>query len=77
LITVLYIIFGRKFIKSKLLISTHKINIDALIDKYGVVTKDIGIDDAGQVKVENEIWRARSDRNIKKNTKIRVISVEG
>ena len=76
-ISILYIVFGRKYIKKKLNISTHKTNIDALIGKQAVVLKTITKDKAGQVKLENEIWRAASSKVIKKDSKVKIISVEG
>ena len=76
-ITILYLIFGRKFIKEKLYVSTHKTNIDALIDKEAIVIKMISKNKAGQVKVENEVWRALADKTYKEGEKVKIISVEG
>ena len=77
LISILYIAFGRRYIKEKLHISTHKTNIDALIDKEATVIKAISKSKAGQVKLENEIWRATSDKNLPIDSKVKVKSVEG
>jgi len=73
----LYIFFGRRIVKDKLFVSTHKTNIDALIGKEGMVLKPIEKNKAGQVKIENEVWRAVADKPIKKDVKIKIISVEG
>jgi len=77
IISVLYMVFGRKVIKEKLHISTHKTNIDALMGTTAIVTKDITKDHPGRVKVANEVWRAEADKDIKKNSKVKIISVEG
>lgn len=58
---------------------THT-NINAVIGKIGIVTKDIiQFDKPGLVKVSGEIWSAIAvDRNpILKNETIKVIKVEG
>lgn len=57
-ISALYIVFSRSYIKEKLHISTHKTNIDVLIGSSAMVIKDINKENAGQVKHGNEIWRA-------------------
>ncbi len=77
ILTALYILFGRNFVKNKLNIKTNSTNIDNLIGKTGLCLKKIAPHEAGQVRVENEIWRAESLQNIEKDDKITVESVEG
>ncbi len=75
-LTVGYIIVGRKFVKNKLAITSRETNIDQLIGKEGIVVKDI-TSNGGQVKVGTELWRAVSDENTKKGTKVKIVSIEG
>lgn len=77
ILAIIYIVLGRKFIKSKLSIATTKTNIDELIGKKGTVTKEINLHKFGQVKVGSELWRAESEEKIEKETRIKVISLEG
>lgn len=57
-----------------------KTNADRYIGKTAVVTEDISnIDARGQVKVDNQIWSARSDdgNEISSGTKVKVLKIEG
>ena len=59
---------------------TVKTNADRYIGKLAVVTEDISnIDARGQVKVDNQIWSARSEGNedIPAGTKVNVLRIEG
>lgn len=54
-------------------------NADRLIGKIGIVISDIGdVQKVGQVKVEGEIWTAKSQSApIAKDSKIKVLAIEG
>ena len=53
-------------------------NAFAIVGKSGIVTADINtIESTGQVKVDGEIWSAKSDINIPKGTKIEVVKKDG
>ena len=57
-----------------------KTNADRYIGKEAVVTEDISnIDAKGQVKVDNQIWSARSDNGekIAAGTQVKVLRIEG
>ncbi len=77
IISILYLIFGRSYLKQKLHVSTQKTNIDALIGSRAKVIRSIRPDKAGQVKVENEVWRATADESIDEHKLVKIISVEG
>ncbi len=53
-------------------------NANRLIDKKGIVIKDIGTD-VGQVKVDGEVWSAVSENELtlSKGTEIRVLKIDG
>ena len=76
-LSVLYIALGRQVVKSKVNISTHKTGTDRLIGHQGKVTKDISPTKAGQVKIDDEQWRAQSKTKIKAGTTIKVTNISG
>lgn len=55
----------------------QKSNVDALIDKVGLVTKAIDPDLGGQVKIGGEIWVALADEAIGEGEKVIITSVSG
>lgn len=57
-----------------------KTNADRYVGKLAVVTEEISnIDAKGQVKVDNQIWSARSEsgETIAEGTKVNVLRIEG
>lgn len=65
----------KKFVKMPEMKHT---NVYSLIDKEGIALEDINnFDSTGKVKVNGEIWSAVCDTNIEKNSKIKVISING
>lgn len=57
-----------------------KTNADRYIGKLAVVTEEISnIDAKGQVKVDNQIWSARSEdgNDLPVGTKVKVLRIEG
>lgn len=66
----------KKFKQSGVITST---NADRLIGKTGVIISNIkDIHTVGQVKVEGEIWTAKSEiAPLTKDTKIKVLAIEG
>lgn len=76
----LMLIFLYPLAKKKLKIGHVKTNYEMVIGKEGVVVETIdNIQALGQVKVQGQIWTARSqdDTVIKKGTKITVREVKG
>lgn len=76
-LAVIYIMYGRNKIKSKLILTTHKTNIDALIGKKGVVIRSITPDTAGMVRLNDEDWRATATVTLFEKDKVVVESLEG
>jgi len=73
----LYVILGRRTIKSKLSISTHKTNIDSLIGKVGFVAVEIAPHKKGRVTIGGELWLAEAENKIAEKESIIVESIEG
>lgn len=65
----------KKFVKTP---ETKPTNVYSIIGKEGIVLEDIdSINGTGQVKVKGELWSATSDESIEKDTKIKVLSING
>ena len=52
-------------------------NFDRVIGKIGVVTKKIGLNDYGEVKIFGNYWTAYSKQEIKVGERVKILSVEG
>ena len=63
-----------KKIKRKDVVPT---NLDRVIGKVGEVTEKIEKDGIGEVKVLGKRWSAYSDKEIKENCKVKVLSING
>ena len=65
----------KKFLKTEKSIPT---NYFSLIGKTGIVTEKIDSSNStGQVKVKGELWSAIADSDIEKDSKVKVLSVDG
>lgn len=76
-LVIVYFFFGRRMIKSRLVVTTKKTNIDRLIGKTGVVIRSVSPDKPGLVRIDDEDWRARADQTLLEKNKIVVESIEG
>ena len=63
-----------KYIDNKKPIPT---NAYSIIGKIGIATTDIDSINGGQVKVNGEIWSAKADTTIVKDTKVEILRIEG
>ncbi len=52
-------------------------NLDMVINKIGIVTEDIKQDKIGEVKVLGKRWSAYSNIEIKKDEKVKILSIDG
>ena len=73
----LYFFFGRRLIKSRLIVTTKKTNIDRLIGKTGVVVRAITPDVPGLVRVDDEDWRATAETGLPEKSRVIIESIEG
>lgn len=53
-----YLVFFRRWVKQRFTAPDLPSRVDALVGRTGVVVTRITVDEAGQVKVDDEIWRA-------------------
>lgn len=53
-------------------------NVSRVIGKTGIVISDINpLEATGQVKVCGEVWSAKADTNIPKDTEVEVLEIDG
>jgi membrane protein implicated in regulation of membrane protease activity len=76
-LSIVYITYGRSFVKKKLIILTHKTNIDKLIGQTGICIRSITPDTAGLIRLNDEDWRASSNTTIFEKDKVKVEAIEG
>lgn len=77
IISVIALLVTKPIIKK---LRTRKItptNLDRVVGKIGVVTKDITKDNYGEVKVSGSIWTATSKKKINKDSRVKVLKIEG
>ena len=73
--TVLLII-TRKPLQRMVDLRREKTNVDRILDMTGVVTEDISKNKSGVVKIDGKYWTAISDESIKKDSIVKVLSIE-
>jgi membrane protein implicated in regulation of membrane protease activity len=78
-LSALLLFFTRPLAIKKFKIGREKTNVDSLIGMHVLVTKRIGEFDRGEVKLNGQIWTARSEDNsqIAEGTKCEVVKIEG
>lgn len=77
IISVVSLLITKKAVKK---LRTRKIiptNLDRVVGKTGVVTKDISTNVYGEVKVEGGTWTATSKEKIKKDSQVKVLKIDG
>ncbi|NLW64182.1 MAG: NfeD family protein [Syntrophomonadaceae bacterium] len=76
-ITLFFVIFTRPLAVRVFKTNEVKSNVDALIGLTGIVTMEVVPPEAGQVRLQGEIWTARSDQRLNQDSLVRVRAVEG
>ena len=71
-ITSFLLIIGRLKVKK-----VEATNLDMVINKIGIVTEDINQDKIGEVKVLGKRWSAYSNTELKKDEKVKILSIDG
>ena len=78
--SVILILATKPLVKKFANIETVKTNVQSIIGKKGIITKDINsIKSTGQVKIEGELWSAIGidDMDIPKGTEVEVNEIKG
>ena len=77
IVSIISLLLTKKVVKK---IRTRKIvptNLDRVVGKTGIVTKDITKNVYGEVKVDGSIWTAISKEEIKKDSQVKVLKIDG
>ena len=84
ILSVLYVLVGRRRIRNRLRRPGIATNTDALLDRVVAVAVEVGIDHAGRIRHEGEEWRALLDEHaaphaqpVPAGAKVRVTRVDG
>ncbi len=75
--SILLLLLTKPFVKKIKRKDVVPTNLDRVIGKVGVVTEKIEKDGIGEVKVLGKRWSAYSDKEIKENCKVKVLSING
>jgi len=78
-ISAVLLFYTRPVAIKKFKIGKVKTNVDGLVGKHALVTKHIGEFDNGEVKLNGQIWSARSENGseLSEGTKCEVVRIEG
>ena len=75
--SILLLLLTKPFVKKMKKKEGVPTNLDMVIGKTGVVTEKIEKDEIGEVKVLGKKWSAYSDKEVKENSKVKVLSING
>ena len=75
--TIISLIFTKPLLDKFINKNVTKTNIDMIIGKIGIVTKEINELSPGRVKVSGKDWMAISNSHIDEGKKVRVLKIEG
>jgi len=78
-ISTLLLIFTRPLAIKKFKTGKEKTNVDSLAGKHAIVIKKVSEFERGEVKINGQIWMARSEDNteIEEGAKCEILRVEG
>ena len=78
-ISAVLLFFTRPIAVKKLKAGREKTNVDSLIGKHAMVTRQIGEFENGEIKINGLFWSARSEdaSEIKEGVKCEIVRIEG
>ena len=77
-VSALLLAFTRPLVKRKITPKIQPTNADRIIGKEAVVIEQIdSVENRGQIKVEGQVWSAKSNGVIKEGERVTVASIEG
>lgn len=74
---IILLITTRPLLNKLIKVKKENTNLDRVIGMIGVVTEDINKNSIGEVKVDGKRWSAISDKEIKKDTNVKILEVNG
>ena len=76
-VTLVTLIFTRKFVVDVLKVKSVKTNLDIVVGQVGLVINDITPDKPGRISVAGKSWAAISDIPISKGEHVDILAIEG
>ena len=76
-VSIITLLAIRPILKKIKCVTIEPTNLDMVIGKTGEVTKAIGKNKYGEVKVFGNTWTAKSDKVIDIGEKVKILSIEG
>lgn len=76
-VSIIALLITKPFVKKLRKRKITPTNLDRVIGKEGIVTKEISKNTYGEVKVGGSTWTATSKEKIKKDSQVRVLKIEG
>lgn len=74
----LFLFLTRPVVKKKITTKIQPTNYDRIIGKDAIVTEDINpAENAGQIKVDGQVWSAKSTEPIPQGSTVRIEAIEG
>ncbi len=67
----------RKYLVNLINVNKEKTNLDRVVGMNGVVTAEIKRNKYGEVKVDGKRWTAYSNKNIKADSTVKVLEIDG
>ncbi len=79
IISTTLLVLTRPLILKKLESKKQKTNVDSLAGSIAIVVKDITAFEKGEIKINGNIWTAKSEKNenIEKNSECIILRIEG
>lgn len=74
---IILLITTRPLLNKLIKVKKENTNLDRVIGMVGIVTEDINKNSIGEVKVDGKRWSAISDKEIKKDTNVKILEVNG
>lgn len=77
IVTTLSLIMTRGMIKKLISQKPIRTNLDVVIGKTGIVTKEIRTHEIGRVKIAGKTWAAISKKDIDEGAEVEILDIEG
>lgn len=71
------LLITRPYLKKFIQVPKNKTNIDRIIGMKGIVTKDILKNKTGEIKVDGKYWTAYSKDEIKVDSIVKILEIDG
>ena len=75
--TIISLLLTKPLLEKFLNVKREKTNFDRILGQTGIVTKDIKKHETGRVKIDGKDWMAVSKDEIKKNSEVEILQIEG